>query len=190
MPSLHDRCAGLSDLGRQQVTALAARLSRTGELDPVDAVYTSLATRAVESHQLLADVLTGQPVAECDWCESHPGDAEGVPWAEFDERFPNQSGATDPFERRIPGGESWAEFYARAGARLKRIAHEHRGQRVVVVTHGGVIGASFVALGDLPIGRSVGFIAECANASITEWRHAGSEWRLARYNDAAHLAML
>ena len=29
---------------------------------------------------------------------------------------------------------------------------------------------------------------ETVNTSITEWRYTGSDWRLVRYNDAAHLA--
>ena len=58
--------------------------------------------------------------------------------------------------RRAPGAETWAEFFVRAGARLRRIADDHPGERVVVVCHGGIIGASFVALGDVPIRKSVG----------------------------------
>ena len=38
----HDTCTGLSELGRAQVGALAARLVRTGELGDVDVVYTSI----------------------------------------------------------------------------------------------------------------------------------------------------
>jgi broad specificity phosphatase PhoE len=57
-----------------------------------------------------------------------------------------------------------------------------------VVCHGGIIGASFVALGDVPIQRATALTHETANSSITEWRHTGSDWRLVRYNDAAHLA--
>ena len=76
----------------------------------------------------------------------------------------------------------------RAGGRLRRIAHEHPGERVVVVCHGGIIGASFVALGNLPDPRGNVLTHETVNTSITEWRFTGEHWRLVRYNDAAHLA--
>jgi probable phosphoglycerate mutase len=178
MPGSHESCTGLSDLGRQQVGALRDRLSGTGEFDQVDTVYTSLSTRAIETRELLAKVLPGGYDSECDWCESHPGEAEGLPWSEFEQRFPRRGTVADPFERRIPGGESWAEFFARAGARLTRVAHDHPNERVVVVTHGGIVGASFVALGDVPIGKSFAFTAETKNTSITEWRHSEGEWRL------------
>jgi broad specificity phosphatase PhoE len=56
------------------------------------------------------------------------------------------------------------------------------------VCHGGIIGASFVALGDLPIGQAMTFTQETKNTSITEWRSTGAQWRLVRYNDTAHLA--
>ena len=57
-----------------------------------------------------------------------------------------------------------------------------------MVCHGGIIGASFVALGELPIARTRRAIHETSNTSLTEWRHTGRDWRLVRFNDAAHLA--
>jgi broad specificity phosphatase PhoE len=97
-------------------------------------------------------------------------------------------GEPDPFRTSIPGAETWAEFSVRAGARLRRVANDHPGARVVVVCHGGVIGASFVALGDVPIRQATTLTRETVNTSITEWRRTGTSWHLVRYNDAAHLA--
>jgi broad specificity phosphatase PhoE len=60
---------------------------------------------------------------------------------------------------------------------------------VVVVCHGGVIEASFSALGNLALRRH--FDLRIDNASITEWSAdpGGAElrWRLNRFNDTAHL---
>jgi probable phosphoglycerate mutase len=185
----HTACRGLSETGREQVTALRDRLTATGELGRVDVVFTSLLERAIESTAILAPALgEAEPQQECDWCEIHAGEAEGLTWEEFRERWPVVGELTDPFRVRAPGAETWAQFYVRAGARLRRIADEHPGQRVVVVCHGGIIGASFIALGDLPIGSGIPLTHETVNASITEWRHTGHDWRLVRYNDAAHLA--
>jgi broad specificity phosphatase PhoE len=187
----HDACKGLSDLGREQAHTLRDRLSATGELGEVDAVYTSILNRAIETTEILRPVLgDATPEQECDWCEIHPGEAEGLTWAEFRERFPVVGDIADPFRSRAPGAESWAEFYVRAGARLRRIAHEHPGERVVVVCHGGIIGASFVALGDVTLTNATTLTHETVNTSITEWRFTGKHWRLVRYNDAAHLAGL
>jgi broad specificity phosphatase PhoE len=185
----HDTCKGLSATGRAQVQALADRLVATGELGPIDTVYTSILPRAIESAEIIAPALGGvTPQQECDWCEVHAGEAEGLTWPEFRERFPVVGDLDDPFRSRATGAETWAEFFVRSGARLRRIAREHEGERVVVVCHGGIIGSSFIALGDLPIRKGLAMTHETANTSLTEWRHTGSEWRLVRYNDAAHLA--
>jgi broad specificity phosphatase PhoE len=184
----HDTCTGLSDLGKQQAARLRDRLARTRELAPTDAIYTSILPRAIETAAIIAPALGGPaPIAECDWCEIHAGEAEGLTYEEFQKRFPAIGHPDDPFLRRIPGGETWAEFSARVGGRLQRVAHEHPGMRVVVVGHGGTVGASFVALGDLSIGQSIAITRDTINSSITEWRHTQHGWRLIRYNDAAHL---
>ena len=188
----HDTCRGLSALGHRQAEALRDRLLATRELEPVDALYTSILPRAMETAATIAPSLgeSVAPSAECEWCEIHAGEAEGLTWDEIAERYPAGDNLVDPYAGRFPGGESWAEFYVRAGARLRRVARDHPGERVVVVCHGGIIGASFVALGDLPISRAAAVVHESRNSSITEWRWSGRAWSLVRFNDAAHLAPL
>jgi probable phosphoglycerate mutase len=184
----HDTCRGLSDLGRAQAEALRDRLLTTHELDPVDAVFTSILPRAIETAQIIAPALgEAMPQRECDWCEIHAGEAEGLTWDELRERYPSFGDPHDLFKRRTPNGESWAEFAVRAGARLRRIAEEHEGERVVVVCHGGIIGASFVALGEVSIHNVRNLAYELVNTSLTEWRWTGSSWHLIRFNDAAHI---
>jgi probable phosphoglycerate mutase len=184
----HETCRGLSDLGRRQAEALRDRLLTTNELDPVDAVFTSILPRAIETARIIAPALgEAMPQPECDWCEIHAGEAEGLTWDELRERYPSFGDPHDLFKRRTPNGESWAEFAVRAGARLRRIADEHEGQRVVVVCHGGIIGASFVALGEVSIHNVRNLAYELVNTSLTEWRWTGSGWHLIRFNDAAHV---
>jgi len=184
----HDTCRGLSDAGRAQAAALRDRLLATGELDGVSAVYTSILGRAVETTEILAPVFGGVVAGqECEWCEIHPGEAEGETWDDLRVKYPLLD-SRDPFVRRFPGSETWAEFSVRAGARLRRIADDHPGERVVVVCHGGVIGASFIALGKVSFQDVGAYIHESTNTSLTEWRHTGRSWHLVRFNDAAHLA--
>ncbi|HEV7526720.1 MAG TPA: histidine phosphatase family protein [Acidimicrobiia bacterium] len=185
----HATCTGLSDLGRTQAEALRDRLVRTDELGTVDAVYTSILARSIETAAVLGPAIGDvAPVAECDWCEIHPGSAEGLTFEELALRFPPTGDVDDPFHRRAPDGETWAEYYVRVGARLRRLAHEHPGETVVVVGHGGTVGASFVTLGNLGMRSGFGVTRETLNTSLTEWRWTGREWRLVRFNDAAHLA--
>jgi broad specificity phosphatase PhoE len=196
----HDTCVGLSERGRQQTEALRDRLVATGELGTVDTVYTSVLQRTLETAAILAPALGDAPSsAECDWCELHIGEAEGLTWREFRERFPppfdpnaapSSNPAWDLYQRRAPGSESWAEFFVRAGARLRRVAVEHPGETVVAVSHGGIVGASFLALGDLPMPHAAALVRETRNTSLTEWLHDDDGWRLTRYNDHAHVDAL
>jgi probable phosphoglycerate mutase len=187
----HDTCVGLSDLGRWQAGVLRDRLTASGELGAVDAVFTSVLERTLETAAIIRPALGDAPAtAECEWCEIHPGEAEGLSWEELRAQHPDMGTLTDPYRRRLPGSETWAEFYVRAGARLRRVADEHPGETVVVVCHGGIVGASFVALGDFPVQRSANFVRETRNTSLTEWLHADGVWSLVRYNDFAHVASL
>lgn len=185
----HDTCTGLSALGRQQAELLRDRLAASGELVSAAAVYTSVLSRAIETAQLITPALPPHiaPQAECDWCEIHGGEAEGLTFDQARDRYPHFGVPDEPFAQRIPGAESWAEFYVRAGTRLHDLTQQHPGEQVVVICHGGIVGASFVALGDIPIRRATRLTRETANTSITEWHHADHEWRLVRYNDVAHL---
>jgi broad specificity phosphatase PhoE len=93
--------------------------------------------------------------------------------------------AGDVFASLGPGNESWAEFVARAGRRLLRLGAEHPDETVVVACHGGIVDASFRALGGLAIQHRIN--ADADNAAVTEWVTTDQGWRLVRYNDGAHL---
>ena len=186
----HDNCEGLTELGRTQVAALRDRLLETRELGEVGALFASKLLRAIQTAEILSPALGHLPPdPECDWCELHVGAAEGLTFKELRERYPLDGDPDDPFTRGVPDGETWAELYERIGTRAQRIAQEHRGQTVVVACHGGTIGGSLVALGNMPIGAGVTLARETVNASITEWRFDDRRgWRLNRYNDSAHLS--
>ena len=183
-------CTGLSDLGRRQAEALCRRLERTGELADADVLYASTLPRAVETAEAIAPALGGPPVKlDEDLCELHPGEADGIRWEEFRERYTWPGGTGEVYRPMAPGAESWARFTERVGRVLSRLADDHEGQTVVAACHGGVVMGSFHALGELPLVQR--FLLHIENTSITEWRrdHAGDEerWTLVRFNDAVHL---
>ena len=187
-------CSGLSDLGRRQAGALRDRLAASGELAGAGALYASTLPRAVETAELIAPAVGGLAVKEDeDLCELHPGEADGITWEDFRERYTWPGGwDTSVYRPMAPGAESWAVFSARVGGVLSRLAEAHAGQTVVVACHGGVIDNSFRVLGQLPL--SPQFLLRIENASITEWERAvGSgerRWTLVRFNDAAHLSTI
>jgi probable phosphoglycerate mutase len=83
----------------------------------------------------------------------------------------------------IPGAESAESLEARVRSAVATIAGRHRDQRVVVVTHGGWIGALLaIATGGRPFAFS-----GADNASISQLVVLGDRWALRRFNDTSHL---
>jgi len=194
----HVGCQGLSNLGREQVTRLRERLAATGELAEASALYASLMPRAIETAQLLSPALGGLEVrSECDFCEGHPGEADGLTWEELDERYPVEPGWSGN-TKRAPGWETWFEMGARVAGALGSLVERHPGETVVVACHGGVVvHAVLHYLGiDLGTATNRAWIAP-DNTSLTEFRFAPNPFergmlpvQLVRFNDHAHLGAL
>ncbi len=183
----HVGCTGLTGRGRLQVAALSERLRRTAELEGAAALYSSVLRRAVETAEILRPALGEVPYeARCALCERHPGEADGLSWAECDKRYGRRLPGEDPERPLSPGGETWLEFLDRAEDALYSVAEAHPGELVVISAHGGVVDASLVRfMGLAAHGGLVRFFPD--NASMTEWAYTGTRWWLVRFNDAAHL---
>ena len=185
----HEACTGLTDEGRAQVAAMAARLAATGELDNADVLLASRLGRAQETAAILAPSVGRHPdelVIDCDLCELHPGEADGLLWEEYVDRYEPRDFDVSPGDPFAPGGESWNGFVDRVGRTMERIASDHQGQLVVVATHAGVIEASMLRLlaGSPEGGPHRRLRLQTEHASLTEWEHSRFGWRLKRYNDA------
>jgi broad specificity phosphatase PhoE len=191
-------CQGLTARGREQVDALSGRLAESGELAGADALYASILPRAIETAERLAPALAGRPgpgsssprpgppglVTECDLCELHPGEADGLSWDQFITRFGPVDWDSDPDRTIAPGGESWTGFVRRVDRALDVVADRHPGQLVVVATHAGVIEASL--LSKLPVagGRDGARLRlRTEHASLTTWEVSDGRWLLLGYND-------
>ena len=185
----HSACEGLTELGRRQVEVLAQRFERTKEAADASVLYSSILPRAVETASILAPAVGDlEARQECELCELHPGEADGMRWEEFQSKWGIGPWGPDPYARAAPGSETWAEFTARAGAALHTVAREHEGETIVIACHGGVIESSLNAFGHMPVQRR--FRVDVHNASVTEWRKIDRTWQLVRFNDFAHLADL
>jgi broad specificity phosphatase PhoE len=187
-------CAGLSDHGRAQCDRLAARLAETGELarDDGDVVlYASGYPRARETAARLVTALGGPEVLIDDrWGEHDPGpDCDGLTFDEFVARHGMPDWESNPYAVTFPGGETVADLHHRVGKAVHDAVAAHTGATIVVCCHGGVVNAVLrTALRTTPTGA---FELFTTNASLTELALVGpGRWRLARYNDAAHLAGL
>jgi len=175
----------LSDDGRAQAVAAAARLRQLGG---VDAVVASPLARTRETADVVAaalglDVRIDEGVAECAF-----GDWEGLTFAEVQAQDPVAleqwlaSTAVAP-----PGGESFDELTGRVGRARDRLIARYPGQTVVVVTHVSPIKTLVRLALDAPA-RAI-YRMELTPASLTELAYfADGNVSLRSFNDVAHLS--
>lgn len=182
-------CSGLSDLGRAQVGRLRDRIARTGELADATRLYASTLPRAIETAEILNEVLGLEVETDERVCELHPGEADNMTFAEYSTTYYAEGSGRwrdDPSIPTAPGGESWTGFMARVVDALHDLTSRHAGDTIVVACHGGIVDASLLQL----LGMGDQYVPArfvTVNASLTEWTRRRDRWRLVRYNDAAHL---
>lgn len=165
----------LTGLGHRQARAVAGWMAA----EPFDALYCSPMRRARQTAAPLCALLGVEPVVE-----------EGV--REYDDLSPEYI----PMEELKADKEAWRIWLAENAAAdreafryevveaLERICTEHRGQRVVVICHGGVVNiwASHV----LGLGDRMFF--EPAYTSVNRFLAASSgERSVVSLNETAHL---
>jgi probable phosphoglycerate mutase len=171
----------LSDHGHAQAEMIAVRLAEV----PIDAIYVTTLQRTHQTIEPLARRLGLQPVIEPDLREVHLGEWEGGLYRQkAAERHPvfAEMNATQDWGK-VPGGESSAALRTRVRTAIERIHAGHLGQRVVVVSHGGAIGA---IMAEATGARSLAF-ASADNASISHLVIHGDHWIVRRFNDTNHL---
>jgi len=175
----HD--APLSARGRAQAEALAAWLAGTR----FDALYTSPLSRARDTALACARILGVEPRAEPDLREIGLGAWEGETVEAVLTRDADayQRWLDTPVDHPPPGGEALPELAGRVGRALDALAARHRDERVLVVSHGGAIGAVLCGW----LGRPLNTIWQLrlANASITRVTLPGGQ--VLGVNETAHL---
>lgn len=152
-PLLSDAGGWLTPLGRQQARGLAESLGS----ERIARVWTSDMARAVQTGEIVAAVLGVDVMVRRGLREFGVGDAAGT------------DGDPDPFAAtfaswlegdlgaRIPGAESGDEVIDRFGSVLGEVADDHRGESVLVISHGGVM---CMALPMLALNLEVGHARE------------------------------
>ncbi|CAN6478580.1 unnamed protein product [Victoria cruziana] len=174
----------LNEFGRRQAVALSERLSK----DPmIAAIYSSDLKRAAETANLISQKCeSAEVILDAGLKERHLGDLQGLVFRDASKVAPEAyeifvSSRTD---LEIPGGgESLDQFHDRCISSLERIASKHLGQRIVVVTHGGVIREFFNRAA--PRGSRRGRIH---NASVNVLRISDKmEWNIKSWGDISHL---
>lgn len=184
-------CKGLTELGRVQADALRARLAGPGAI-AADVLVASELPRAIETANIIAPALGFDDLAiDCDLCEVHTGEADGMEWTEYSRRFGHLDMAAEPDRVFAVGGDSFNSFHERVQRTMDRLAVDHEGQTVVAVCHAGFIIASVTVRFGYPQPHEGPRLVP-SNTSLTEWEHDPEidRWTLRTFNDAGHLEQL
>jgi broad specificity phosphatase PhoE len=134
----------LTDMGERQAKEAAQRLAALQGSEPIDAVWASDLQRAATTARAFADAFGVDVRTDTRFRERHAGPWQGCTRAEIEERWPGFLGSS----RRPDGYEPDADLVARTIDALDDLSATHPGERVVVVTHGGVLRQLEVWLGD------------------------------------------
>ncbi|WP_426561720.1 GNAT family N-acetyltransferase [Angustibacter sp. McL0619] len=166
----------LTEQGRQQARDAAARLVDRN----VARVYASPLLRAQQTAQIVAQVVGAGEVQVLDEVrEFSLGECEG---SETDEDWARVDGLFDAWldghlSHTLPGGESGLEVLSRVRAGLESVADQHRGETVVVVSHGGAMALALPLLaGDVRDDRARG--SGVPNCGVVEMQGDADGWQL------------
>jgi broad specificity phosphatase PhoE len=171
----------LSERGRGEVARVAERL-RSERFDRV------VASDLVRAHDTARGIAAQAPITlEPALREMHLGAWCGLLHGEVVRRYPDELLALQRGDgTRIGGdGETVVELGARVVAAMDRIARESEGQKVLVVTHGGVIRALMLDM--LGLSGPARPLFGSRNTAITRVRIENGARLLRSYNDARHL---
>jgi broad specificity phosphatase PhoE len=159
--------------------ALAARLPR-----PADWLVTPLSRTRRTAETIFAH---GYPKAdlgvEAGLIEQSLGEWQGLPHHELPAKLVHPAHAFWPLagHEKPPGGESIAEVITRVGAAMERLAEDHAGREVVIVSHGGAIRAAIAhALG---IGPDNALHMSIQNLSLSRLQQTPHGWRVVCVNE-------
>lgn len=153
----------LTERGRRQAVELAERLANNA----IDAVYSSDLLRAVETAEPVAQRL-GLPLQTLpELREVDVGTWAGLTRDEVAERFPDGFRRWSEWQTGWEDGETYDEMGERVVGAILRLAGEHPGERILVVSHGGAIRALHAAAAgiDLATFRQLRQVVE--NARVT-----------------------
>ncbi|KAE8655139.1 Phosphoglycerate mutase-like protein 4 [Hibiscus syriacus] len=197
----------LNEAGKQQAVLVADRLSKEPK---ISAVYSSDLKRALVTAETIAArcgglerlarawkslalyvgllsflLVANQVITDPDLRERNLGDLQGLVFREAAKLSPKAHKAflSHRTDQDIPGGgESLDQLFQRCTSSLQRIGKKHKGERVVVVSHGGVIRSLYQRA--CPNGKSGGKVL---NTSVNIFHLSDEEWAIKSWGDVSHL---
>jgi broad specificity phosphatase PhoE len=153
----------LTERGRHQAAELAERLADV----ELDAIYSSDLLRAVETAEPVAKRLGLRLQTLPELREVDVGTWAGLTRDEVAERFPDGFRRWSDWQTGWENGETYEEMGERVVGAILRLAGEHPGERILVVSHGGAIRALQAAAAGIGIATFRRLRPVVQNARVT-----------------------
>jgi 2,3-bisphosphoglycerate-dependent phosphoglycerate mutase len=176
----------LNAIGHEQARRVAARLA--GEA--ASFLYASDLLRAQQTARPVGEQLGLAGVAERALREQSFGAVDGMRVDDIKAQHPQAWADWLRFHEDccMPGGETTREFHARVLDAVQRIAADHRGATVVIVTHGGVLDMIYRTARSLPLGGPRQ--SDIPNAGVSRVTVSDTAIEIVSWADTSHLADL
>lgn len=176
----------LSEEGRRQADLLGKRF----EYLQLDAIYVSPLKRAIATAEAVAKVKGLDLIVDEAFKEINFGEWEGFTVPELTEMHgePYINFFKDPFNHSMPGEGSFQNVAERVMEGYGRLIEKHRGERIAIVSHGGLLRVFLVALLELDTAMYRSMWLTNTSISTVDIMPDDSKV-LMTLNDKAHLEM-
>ena len=173
----------LTPTGRMQAQAMARRLSTMG----LQALYSSDLGRARETAEIIGPACGLSPKTDPRFRERNLGIFEALTYAETQKRFPEEFARFKTWDAtyQVPEGESSLQFKERIANGLDDLHQRHPGERIGLVTHGGVLDLMMRLAIGLPLNIPRAY--SLFNASLNRFSRDNGRWVLDTWGDTSHL---
>lgn len=177
----------LTELGRAQAHAVAARIARTWK--PA-AIYTSPMGRCIETGAAIGQAcgVAAAPIAALNDLNYGAWEWRTLEEVHRTEPVLYARWFATPELMRFPGGESLQELIARTADAIRLVAERHAHDTVVLVGHLSVNRALLLQCLDMP--ESAYWRLDQAPCTLNEIAIADGRVRVVRVNDAQHIEEL
>ena len=168
----------LNKRGREQAKK-AAEITQKLEFDQI---YSSDLKRAKNTALMISREKNSEIKESKQLREMNFGDWEGLSFAEIKKQYSDLASAwqQDPVHNYPPGGEKLSDFKFRIEAFFQKIIERYQGNKILVVTHGGVIKLYLTAVLSIKLENFWQF--QIDNCSLTELKIYDQEIILSKLN--------
>jgi broad specificity phosphatase PhoE len=180
---------GCTDIGLSEEGIRQAKLLKDRIKGDFDYIYTSPLSRALDTANILASGTGKEVVIAPEIREIHFGEWEGLTVHEIKEKYPEifKAWRTDKKESYICGGDaSIHNAVNRAKSCILDIVSKHKGKKVSIVAHGGIIKAGLIGIfeWDMTMYHKIALGNTCINTIVFD---DDSMPALVGVNDTNHL---